>query len=108
MEEFNSCELQKHYMEEWNAYYLFWEKIAKNEPDLVRLISYSSLRANPLEVLLNIDDFVGVKREKPLMRVERVEKVKHSTPFSKRKEGVETLKYSESEGDLFDWRSYSS
>lgn len=106
-EDFFSRKLHIAYLQEWDAYYSFWQGIAAQKPNQVLLMNHEMFIAEPDKGLSLIDNFMGVKRNNPQQLVYSVEKVRHSRPISEDRTSLECPELTTllDQATVFGWRA---
>lgn len=102
-------ELHKTYLEEWDAFYSFWQDRAKSEPNSVLLVPYERLVKAPLQGLTAIDQFLGVERDQNNTIAEvSIEKVRHSTPITEKRHALnhDELRLALQQPRTFKWQDW--
>lgn len=79
IESFFECpNLGSAYVREWDAYHCKWASMAVMNPELVLMLSYEQMVADPHRALQDISHFVGRGPEATATAVGRLAKVPHS------------------------------
>jgi hypothetical protein len=106
-DDFFSRKLHITYLQEWDAYYSFWQSIAAHTPHQVLLMNYERLIEESNRGIAQIELFMGVKRNPSENLQYSVEKVRHSRPISEKRTSLErpelTILFKQS--TIFDWRT---
>jgi hypothetical protein len=104
--DFFARKLHKAYLNEWDAYYSFWQNMALLDPDRILLMSYERLIGEPASALARIDKFMGVNRNDTKQLITTVEKVRHSRPITEKRSSLQHPELATllDQTTIFDWR----
>ena len=84
--EFFAKNLHNLFLNEWDAYYSFWQNISQISPDAVLFIEHGEFASDPVSGLKKIDQFMDVHRTEYSNEIRTIKKVRHSRPLTEARE----------------------
>lgn len=107
--EFFDRNLHKTYLQEWDAYYAFWQSMTSQDPEQVLIVCYELLVNQPGIELERIDNFMGIERLTKVKSNISIEKVRHSKPISENRVSLQHPEIAMllNKEFFFDWRRFA-
>ena len=105
-EDFFNRNLHWSYLQEWDAYYDFWQRMALQSPEQVLFVSHERLVKQTEVALERINKFMGVVLSTELRPSISIEKVRHSKPITEKRVSLQhpELTILLNKPLVFDWR----